>query len=272
MDRVGSAGGGARHLADGSAPVRDDVPMLGDVLGKLGDAVGGDAARVDPRKIVDLIDDLWGARHDIVDAVDYVVANRAAIGAAIAFAQDHADDLIELGKRLPPLLATAGAALEQAGDGAAQAGRFLLGGGTSRTGVRALAAEAADALDRCQRELAEITALVDRVGGSLADVPMVGDALAPLASGAGRMGAVADDLGHVARRVRELGATIGGAGGDLSAVGRSLGRSGSTLQRLSGAPAVTAAAPAARAPRRARPTAKRRTTGAPPARGTRTTR
>lgn len=261
----------------GSGAVCDDAAMLGDLLGK--DVMGslGLGDRVDPRKMVDLVDELWDSRHQIVDAVDFVWKNRDGISAAMAFVRDHADELLDLGRKLPPLLATAGHALEQAGDGARQASSFILGDG-ARGGVRDLAAEAADALERCQRELHEVMDMVDRAGNGLAALPFVGDVVQPLVGGAARIGSVADDVAGVAGRLRSLGDQLDGAGGDLRSVGAALGSSGTTLQRLAGPPARPAAkrppaatvaqVPAKKAAAgRPKPSARQRTTGKPVATG-----
>lgn len=202
--------------------------MLDDLLKSL----GGDAAKFDPRKVVDLIDDLWDSREKIVEAVDFVWERRDEIGTAIEFVQDHADELIDLAKRLPELLADAGGALETAGGGAVKASNMLIGEGS--TGVRELADDATDALKRCQKELTQVMKLFDRAGSKLGKLPLVGDAADPIIDGAQRLGAVADDLGAVAKRLSGVGVTIDKAGNDLGDVGGALGSSGVALQRLGG--------------------------------------
>lgn len=241
--------------------------MFNDLLDKL----GGDAAKLDPRKLLDLIDDLWESRSKIVDTVEFVWDRRDAIGEAIDFVQDHADDLVDLAKRLPELLGDAGGALETAGGGAVKASAMLLG--TDGDGVGDLAAEAAAALDRCRDELHEVMGLFDKAGSGLASLPLVGSAAEPLVDGAHRIGAVAEDLGSVAGRLKGLGDTITDAGGDLGEVGAALGSSGVALQRLAPEPTRPPAKkspkkrPAKRAAKKARKpakkAAKRRTTKKP---------
>ncbi len=172
------------------------------------------------------------------------------------------------------MLATAGRALDQAGEGARTASAMLIGDADGE-GVRELAADAADALERCQAELWKVMGLLDQAGSSLVALPVIGDAASPLITGAGKVGIVAGDLGSVAQRFRKLGASITDAGTDLGAVGRSLTSSGTTLQQLTtGArtPAASRPAGGAAAPnrQRLRPTAKRITSGRPPNAATRT--
>jgi hypothetical protein len=210
---------------------------IGDIVGSVG-KLGKASAELDPRKLVDLVNDLWGLRKTIVDTVEFVVENRAALVGAMGFVQDHADDLIDLAKRLPELLGTAGDALETAGGGAKEAGSFLLGDGTQS--VLQLAEEAADALDRAHRELAAIKGLFDRAGAELVALPVVGTAARPIVDGAGRLGAVALDVGDVSDKLRKVGAAITDTGRGLDRVGGALTSSGSTLQRLRPAPAPPA--------------------------------
>ena len=200
--------------------------MFDDIIGK----IGGKATQFDPRKMVDLIDGLWDSRKKIVSAVDFVWDNKEAIGDAIDFMRDHADDLIDLGKRLPGFLANAGEALEKAGDGANTASLMLLG--EDGQGMHDLAADAAAALERCRDELWAVMGLFDRAGTGLASLPVVGDVAQPLIDSSGRIGSVADDLGAVARKFRSLGDQLTGAGTDLAWVGDSLGTSGVALQRF----------------------------------------
>lgn len=205
--------------------------MFDNVLDKL----GGGAAKYDPRKVIDLIDDLWDSRKKIVEAADFVWDNREPISAAIAFMRDHADELVDLGKRLPGFLAQAGEALETAGDGAHKASLMILGDGQDADdggGVLDVAADAAAALERCRDELWAVMGMFDRAGNGLADIPVIGDVASPLIDASGRIGAVSDDLGAVARRVRRLGEQLADAGRDLGWVGDSLGTSGVALQRL----------------------------------------
>ncbi len=231
------------------------------------DKVSGTALKFDPRKVIDLIDDLWESRHKIVETVDFVWDNRDAINSAIGFMGDHADDLVDLGKRLPALLFNAGSALGTAGDGARQASQMLLG--SDGDGVRELAGEAADALERCQSELWMVMGLFDRAGSGLAALPLVGEIANPLVDGAGRIGAVSDDLGSVARRLRGLGASITDAGRDLGAVGDSLGSSGAALQLLTAGPVSAASLSfvATTSSPRARPTKKATAKKAPAKKG-----
>ena len=165
-----------------------------------------------------------------MDAVDFVWDNKDSIAAAVGFMQDNADELIDLGKRLPGFLANAGEALQTAGDGAHTASLMILG--EDGDGVRELATDAAEALERCRDELWAVMGLFDRAGNGLADLPVIGDVANPLVDGAGRIGKVSDDLGSVARRLRGLGDQLTDAGEDLGWVGDSLGRSGVALQRF----------------------------------------
>ena len=150
------------------------MAIFDDLLDKL----GGNASKLDPRKLVDLIDDLWDQREKIVEAVDFVWDNKDSIAAAVGFMQNNADELIDLGRRLPGFLANAGEALETAGDGAHTASLMIMGedGG----GVRELASDAADALERCRDELWAVMGLFDRAGSGLADLPVIGDVANPL--------------------------------------------------------------------------------------------
>ena len=202
------------------------MAIFDDLLDKL----GGNASKLDPRKLVDLVDDLWDQREKIVAAVDFVWDNKDSIAAAVGFMQDNADELIDLGKRLPGFLTNAGEALATAGDGAHTASLMILG--EDGDGVRELAADAAAALERCRDELWAVMGLFDRAGSGLADLPVIGDVATPLVDGAGRIGKVSDDLGAVARRLRGLGDQLTEAGQDLGWVGDSLGASGVALQRF----------------------------------------
>lgn len=236
------------------------APMagLGDIFSQLGKQAGFDASglgRLDPRKLVDLVDTLWDSRGKIVEAVNFLSDNRDAITSAIGFVQEHADELLDLAKKLPDLLGSAGAALDTAGEGAIQASQMLLGdGGVS---VAGLADDAGAALEAAQAELAAVMALFDQAGASLARVPLVGDVVQPFIDGAARIGAVADQLGSVGTQVRGLGGVITSAGGDLGGVGAALSSSGVALQRLTSPGAVprsfTAPAPrpATRKPKQA---------------------
>ncbi len=196
--------------------------MLDDILEK----ITGSASDLDPRKIVDLVDDLWDSRKKIVDAVDFVWDNRDEIMRAVDFVRDHADELLDLAKRLPDLLADAGGALATAGGGAHQASAMLLGDGGD--GVRELADDAASALERAQRELADVM----KMFAKLDDVPFMD----PIVSGGAKIGSVADDLETVAGRLRGLGTAITSAGENLDDVGSMLESSGSTLQGFAAAP------------------------------------
>lgn len=212
---------------------------LGDIVGGVG-KIGKVGSELDPRKLVDLVNDLWGVRRRVVETVEFFIDNRAALVGAIGFMQDHADDLVDLVKRLPDVLGSAGEALETAGGGAKTAGSFLLGDGTAS--VLDLASEAADALDRCHRELQAIMGLYDRAGAELIALPVVGAAARPIVEGTGRLGAVVIDLGAVADLLRKVGSAITDTGRGLDGVGRALTSSGSTLQRLRPEPTNPAAA------------------------------
>jgi hypothetical protein len=202
---------------------------LGDIIGSVG-KLGKAGAELDPRKLLDLVNDLWGARRRIVEVVDFVWDNRDGLVAAIGFVQHHAEEVVDLAKQLPDLLGVAGEALETAGGGAKEAGSFLLGGGTQS--VLDLAEEAAAALDRAHRELESIMGLFDRAGAELVALPVVGAAARPIVDGASRLGAVALDLSDVAGRMRTVGAAITDTGRGLDRVGGALTSSGSTLQKL----------------------------------------
>ena len=203
----------------------DAGTMLDDILEKL----GGSASGFDPRKVVDLVDELWGSRDKIVDAVDFVWENRDQLTKTIGFVQDHADDLLDLMKRLPDLLAGAGQGLAAAGEGAQQASSMLLGDGAS--GVRELANEAADALEAARDELADVMGMFAK----LEAVPFMD----PVVAGGKKIGSVADDLASVAGRIRGLGSAITDAGADLGNVGDQLLTSGDMLQGLLGADGAT---------------------------------
>lgn len=206
---------------------------LGDIFSQLGKQAGFDPAslgKLDPRKLIDLVDTLWDSRARIVEAVNFLTDNRDAITAAIGFVRDHADDLLGLAKQLPDLLGSAGEALDTAGEGAIQASRMLLG--DSGASVTGLADDAGSALEAAQRELASIMALFERAGTSLARVPLIGDVVQPFIDGTERIGRVAEQLGSVGVQVRGLGGVIQSAGTDLGGVGAALSSSGVALQRL----------------------------------------
>ena len=209
---------------------------IGDIFSQLGKQAGIDPnalaglGRLDPRKLIDLVDDLWDSRGKIVEVVGFVSDNRDAIVQAVAFVRDHADDLLDLAKRLPDLLGSAGEALDTAGDGAVAASRMLLGDGAA--GVAGLADDAGAALEAAQRELASVMALFDKAGAQLAKVPLVGDVVQPFIDGTARIGKVADQLGQVGTQVCGLGGVITSAGSDLGDVGVALSTSGVALQRL----------------------------------------
>ncbi len=55
-------------MLDARCRAGDAGPMFDDILEKL----GGPAAMLDPRKVVDLVDELWGSREKVVAAIKWV--------------------------------------------------------------------------------------------------------------------------------------------------------------------------------------------------------
>ena len=218
---------------------------------------------LDPRKAIELADDLWDDRDKIGDVVGWVWENKDKLSEAIEWIGDHGDDLIDLAKRLPDLLGSAGDALDAAGDGAMKAAHFLTGGGDGDGAVNALTDVAADALERCRKELNDVQKLISRLGGQLDDIKiptistkkseiagfsvisgvdigsvgLLGKATNQLGGGAEKISSVADDLATVAKQLRQVGASVTDAGGDLETVGDRLSTSGVALKQLTAGPA-----------------------------------
>lgn len=204
----------------------------------------GKASGTDLRKVFSLADQLWDDRDKITEVVGLVWENRDQFSAALDFVQEHGDELVDLLKRLPELLSTAGEALDAAGAGAETASVFLIGapigqGKTGKTGppavaVTTLTETAADALDRCQNELHGVESMISGLGRQVDALGILPKSIRDIGGGAHRIALVADDLATVADQLRHLGVSVNDAGADLGKVGEMLQYSGSALQSLTG--------------------------------------
>jgi hypothetical protein len=168
------------------------------------------------------------------DAVSAAAGHTDDIGATVAFVRDHGDDLVNLVRKLPDLLASAADALSGASDDVGHAANFLTGAPNSGPGVKTVAGLASDALDICRTELGDAKKLFDAVAHAFARLPIpdggigerVGDA-------AQRFETVGAKLAEVAEQLRHLGDAVDNAGHGLAATATKLKAGGSALTRLS---------------------------------------
>lgn len=179
----------------------------------------------------------FGGFEGLKDAVGSMVGSTDDVAAAVGFVAEHGDDVIDLVRRLPELLASTAEALTDASDDVASAAAFLTGGKDSAgrdagVGVRSLASVAGEALDACREELGSAKDLLDTVGRQFDKLPIpdggIGDRIGDAAD---RFDRVGDRLADVAAQLRDVGDAVDKAGkglartaGKLEAGGKALGK------------------------------------------------
>ena len=192
------------------------------------------------KNLFDKFDDFDGEK--VMEVVNLVWNNRERI--------------IDLVERLPELLSETGDNIEAAGTSAVKASVFLAGGGKDEMNAGDLSAMAADALDRCYKELRTVSRAMDKIGGEIDDIriprieptytkigrikvingidigehPIVDNAADRLKDGSDRIQEIGNDLKTVAKNLRQLGVSLTDTGSDLNSVGLKLQQSGQTLR------------------------------------------
>ncbi|MFT5196733.1 MAG: hypothetical protein ACI9EW_004188 [Cellvibrionaceae bacterium] len=172
---------------------------------------------------------------------------------------DNKDRFLELIEKLPDMLNDTGTSIEAAGDSALAASSLLMGDPKSKTPSAGKISEmAADALERCQVEIANAAKIMEKFGVELDDIQipsfkpeykevmgfnvitgvdmsenkMIDNAAERLKGGSDRMEEISKDLKSVAGYLRQLGGTLTNTGEGLDNVGHKLKESGGTLRSL----------------------------------------
>jgi ABC-type transporter Mla subunit MlaD len=174
------------------------------------------------------------------DAVGSMIGSTDDVASAVRFVSEHGDDIVDLIRRLPELLASTAEALTDASDDVAGAAAFLTGGKDPKgrstgAGVQALASTAGEALDACREELGSAKDLLETVGSQFDKLPIpdggIGDRIGDAAA---RFDRVGDRLGDVAAQLRQLGDAVDRAGQGLADTAAKLETGGKALGRFSG--------------------------------------
>ena len=175
----------------------------------------------------------------IKDAIDAVAGSTDEVSEVVGFVREHGDDIVDLVRRLPDLLAATAEALTDASDDVASAAAFLTGGKDARgrdagVGVQSLAGVAGDALDACREELGSAKELLDLVSDQFDKLPIpdggIGDRIGDAAA---RFDRVGDRLAEVAGQLREVGDAVDKAGKGLARTAGKLEAGGTSLARFS---------------------------------------
>ncbi|MEM9775164.1 MAG: hypothetical protein AAF902_11330 [Chloroflexota bacterium] len=172
---------------------------------------------------------------------------------------DNRERFMELIEKLPDMLNDTGTSIEAAGDSALAASSLLLGDEKSDTPSAGKISElAADALERCQVEIANAAKIMEKFGVEIDDIripsfepeykevmgfnvitgvdigenQMIDNAADRLKNGSDRMEEISKDLKNVAGYLRQLGGTLTNTGEGLDNVGHKLKESGGTLRSL----------------------------------------
>ena len=171
---------------------------------------------------------------DVTEAVGAVIGSSDDVAAAVRFVTEYGDDVIDLIKRLPDLLASTASALTEAADDVAGAANFLTGAPGKGDGVRAVADLAGDALDVCREELGSAQKLLSTVARQFDKLPIpdggIGDRIGDAADKFDRVG---DRLAEVAVQLRKMGIQVDKAGQGLARTATKLERGGQALGKYS---------------------------------------
>ncbi len=172
---------------------------------------------------------------------------------------NNRERFIDLIENLPDLLRNTGDSIESAGQSAVKASLFLTGGDNDgMASARQISDLAANALERCNRELRSVAKTMDGLGQEIDDVqlptmqptyteimginvisgvemdeyPMPDNAATRLKEGSDRIQEIGKDLEKVAQYLRQLGGALTETGGDLNNVGVQLKQSGNMLRSM----------------------------------------
>ncbi len=176
---------------------------------------------------------------DMKDAVGAVLGSTDDVGKAVAFVAEHGDDLVDLVRRLPELMASTASALTDASDDVSTAAAFLTGGKDSSgrdagVGVQSLAEVAGEALEACREELGSAKDLLDTVGRQFDKLPIPDGGIGErVTDAAQRFDKVGDRLAEVARQLRSLGEAVDSAGNGLASTAKKLDAGGKALAKFS---------------------------------------
>jgi hypothetical protein len=169
---------------------------------------------------------------------------------------DNKDKIFDVIERIPLMLKETGDTMEAAGNSAMKASTFLVGGQKGKPSAKEVSELAADALERCYKEIAQVAKFMDELGDDLdkINIPNIkprfiealghkvvsgielgedqlfDNAAGKLQDGSRRLGTIGGDLSAVAKHLRGLGATLADAGTDLNVVGEKLKQGGTTLK------------------------------------------
>ena len=172
---------------------------------------------------------------------------------------ENRERFMEIIEKLPEMLNDTGNSIEAAGDSALAASSLLMGDKKSNTPSAGKISEmAADALERCQEEIANAAKIMEKFGVEIDDIKipsfkpeykeimgfnvisgvdvgenqMIDNAAGRLKDGSDRMEEISKDLKNVAGYLRQLGGTLTNTGEGLDNVGHKLKESGGTLRSL----------------------------------------
>ena len=183
---------------------------------------------IDPKKVVEVVNLVWNNRDKFLDLIE----------------------------RMPALMRETGNSIESAGTGAMKASVFLVGDDDGAPSAKDISVMAANALERCQTELAEAARVMAKLGDEIDDIripsfrpkhtellgikvvngfevgenPVIDNAASRLTHGASRLNEIGKDLRLVAENLRDLGGVLADTGGDLNNLGDQLRQSGQTLR------------------------------------------
>lgn len=171
--------------------------------------------------------------ENMKEVVNSALDSRDEVTAAVAFVREHGDEMIDLIRRLPELMAATSEALTDASDDVSSAADVLTGGKGAGPGVKALAGSASDALDACREELGSAKDLLDAVGNAFAKLPIPDGGIGGrVTEAADRFDTVGQRLAEVADQLRKMGGAVDKAGHGLADTASKLKAGGAALGRF----------------------------------------
>ena len=195
------------------------------LLDQLNNGLGGALGKTGLGKSKDLVEDLWDKRDEILHA--------------IAWVNDHGDDLIKFMQHVPELLGKVGDAMDGAGQAAHTASGFLgiVGKASSAddggSTVSHLAGEASDSLVRAQGHIGSVAKVLNDLATHFDEVPLIGEAISgKTKEGSHLIGGFSDEMADIAQKLGHLAERVGVVSSHLHHVGNGLVESSTMLKSL----------------------------------------
>ncbi|MGB0387967.1 MAG: hypothetical protein ACPGWR_24385 [Ardenticatenaceae bacterium] len=197
---------------------------------------------------------MFGKMFDMFDDID-----TKKVVEVVNLVWDNRERFMDMVEKLPQLLRETGDSIESAGASAMNASAFLTGSGDNDSvSASAMSDLAANALERCYKEMLGVARTMDKLGQELdelrvptleptytevmginlvngvemGELQLLDNAAERLKGGSDRIEEIGKDLREVAIQMRKLGGALNDAGGDLNNVGVKLQQSGNTLRSL----------------------------------------